>query len=121
MAKGSLNVTVSRADFERRMQVIEIRMNALIDVINRYGSAKSNLDQFITSEDDNFDAMVQRIDTNVLAAKKAHAALNQIKVQIQTTLTQMDEMSGKVKETITSATDAAKSTVEAAIKINSIL
>ena len=121
MAKGSLNVKVSRSDFERRMQVIEMRMNGLIDVVNRYNSARSNLDQFIENGDDNFQAMVDRIDANILAAKKAHAALNQIKVQIQTTLTQMDEMSGKVKETITSATDAAKSAVEAAIKVNSIL
>ena len=98
-----------------------MRMQGLIDVINRYGTAKSNLDQFITSEDDNFQDMINRIDANITAAKKAHAALNEVKVQIQTTITQMDEMSGKVKETITTATEATVSTVNAAIKINSIL
>ena len=37
------------------------------------------------------------------------------------TVSQMDEMSGKVKETITSATEATKSSVQAAIRIHSIL
>lgn len=121
MAKGSLNLKVSKADFERRLQIIETRMSALMDVINRYGTARSNLDQFIENGDDNYQAMIDRIDQNVMAAKKAYAALNSLKLEINTTVTQLDEMSGKVKETITSATEAAKSSVEAAIKVAAIL
>lgn len=121
MAKGSLNLKVSKADFERRMQVIEMRMDALSDVVTRYRNAKSNLDQFITNGDDNYEAMCQRIDVNVDAAGRAYAALKEIKAEMAKTVTQMDEMSGKMKETITSATEATKSTVQAAIRIHSIL
>ena len=121
MAKGSLNLKVSKSDFERRLSVIETRMATLMDVINRYNTAKTNLDQFIENGDDNYQAMIDRIDQNVTAAKKAHAALGQLKMEMTKTVTQLDEMSSKVKETITSATEATKSTVEAAIKVAAIL
>ena len=121
MAKGSLNLKVSKADFERRMQVIEMRMDALSDVVARYRQAKSNLDQFIENGDDNYQAMCERIDVNVEAAGRAYAALKEIRAKMADTGSQMDEMSGKVKETITSATEATKSSVQAAIRIHSIL
>lgn len=121
MAKGSLNLKVSKSDFERRLSTIEVRMASLMDVINRYNTAKSNLDQFIENGDDNYQEMIKNIDQNVNAAKKAYAALNELKLEINKTVTQLDEMSGRVKETITSATEATKSTVEAAIKVAAIL
>ena len=121
MAIGSLNLRVSQRDFEARIQIIETRMATLMDVINRYHDAKVNLDQFIEGNDDNYQAMIDRIEENVKAAKKAHAALTETKADLMKTVTQMNEMSGKVKETITSATEAAKSSIEAAIKINSVL
>lgn len=121
MAKGSLNLKVSKGDFENRIQIIEVRMAVLEDVINRYGQAKQNLDQFIESGDSNYEAMCQRIDANVTAAKKAHAALNETKLELQATVDKMEGMSDKVKGTITEAVDATLSTVEMAIKIDSIL
>ncbi len=121
MAKGSLNLKVSKGDFERRMQVIEMRMDALNDVVARYRQAKANLDQFIESGDDNYQSMCERIDVNVDAAGRAYAALKQIHAEMSKTVSQMDEMSSKVKETITSATEATKSSVQAAIRIHSIL
>ena len=121
MAKGSLNLKVSKGDFENRIQIIEVRMAVLEDVINRYGTAKQNLDQFIESGDSNYEAMCQRIDANVTAAKKAHAALNETKLELQATVDKMEGMSDKVKGTIVEAVDATLSTVEAAIKIDSIL
>lgn len=121
MAKGNLNLLVSKADFERRITVVEMRMQSLKDVVDRYRNAKSNLDQFITGEDDNFQDMCARIDVNIDAAGRAYAALQEIKAQLENTVSQMDQMSGKVKDTITSATEAAKSSVQAALKINSVL
>lgn len=121
MAKGSLNLKVSQSDFERRIAIIQMRMDALNDVVSRYRDAKSNLDQFIEGNDDNYESMCQRIDANVDAAGRSYAALKEMKEEMENTVTQLTQMSGKVKETITSAVDATKSTVEAAIRINSIL
>lgn len=121
MALGQLNLRVSQKDFEERITVISMRMQALEDVVARYGRAKENLDQFIESGDDNYEAMCAQIDEYVNNAKRAHAALNETKIQLQETVNQMANMGSEVKETITSATDAVKSTAEAAIKINSIL
>lgn len=121
MALGSLNLRITERDFESRIQIIDTRMSSLMDVINRYNTAKSNLDQFMEGNDDNYQAMIERIDTNLLAAKKAHAALAEAKANLENTVREMNQMSGNIKETLTSATEAAKSSVEAAIKIHSVL
>lgn len=121
MALGSLNLRVSKEDFVKRIELVEMRMNILQDVIERYGRAKENIDQFMESDDSNVDAMLERIDTNVLAAKKAHAALSETKLVLQETVDQMEGMSREVKETVSAATEATKSSVEAAIKISAIL
>lgn len=121
MALGSLNLKVSKKDFEDRILVVEGRMSQLMDVIERYGRAKENLDQFIESGDSNYEAMIERIDVNILAAKKSYAALAETKASLQETVTLMEGMSSEVKETITAAVDATKSTVEAAIKVSALL
>ncbi len=121
MALGSLNLRVSRDDFEKRIQIVDIRMATLADVVRRYEQAKANLDQFIESNDSNYDAMCEQIDEYIKNAKRAHAALNETKVQLQDTVEKMGNMGNEIKETITSATDAAASTLQAAIKIDSIL
>ena len=112
MALGSLNLRVSKGDFEKRIAVVEIRMGALVDVINRYENAKANLDQFIESK---------QIDVYIKNAKKAHSALNATKLELQSTVEKMANMGNEVKETIVAATDATVSAVEAAIKIDAIL
>lgn len=121
MALGSLNLKVSKSDFEQRIAVIEGRMTQLMDVVERYNQAKANLDQFIESGDTNYEAMVERIDANILAAKKSHAALYETKASLQETVDLMEGMSNEVKETITSAVDATVSTVNAAIKVSGLL
>lgn len=121
MALGSLNLKVSKKDFEDRIIVVEGRMAQLMDVVERYNQAKSNLDQFIESGDSNYEAMIARIDVNVVTAKKAYAALSETKASLQETVNLMEGMSNEVKETITAATDAAASTVSAAIKVAELL
>lgn len=121
MALGSLNLRVSQSDFEQRIALIDQRMTILADVVRRYESAKRNMDQFIESDDSNFDAMCANIDQYIENAKRAHGSLNETKLELQRTVEQMGGMSNQVKEVIGSATEAAKSTLEAAIQVNSIL
>lgn len=121
MALGSLNLKVSKSDFEQRIAIVDGRMAQLMDVIERYGQAKTNLDQFIENGDTNYQAMIERIDVNIKAAKKSYAALSETKASLQETVNLMEGMSTEVKETITSATEAAVSTVEAAIKVAELL
>ena len=121
MALGSLNLKVSQADFEKRIQIIELRMQVLADVVSRYQVAKQNLDQFIESSDNNYETMCANIDEYINNAKRAHAALNETKLQLLETVNQMEGMSGKVKETMTAATEAAKESLTTAIQVASIL
>ena len=107
MALGSLNLKVSKSDFEQRISVVEGRMAQLQDVVERYNS--------------NYEAMIERIDVNIAAAKKSYAALAETKASLQETVDLMAGMSSEVKETISSAVEATKSTVNAAIKVAELL
>ena len=121
MALGQLNLRVSKEDFENRIQIVDIRMAALADVVSRYENAKANLDQFIESTDSNYENMCNQIDEYIKNAKRAHAALNETKVELQATVDKMANMGSEIGETITSAVDATKSVAEAALKIDAIL
>ena len=121
MALGSLNLKVSKSDFEQRINVVEIRMAQLVDVVERYNQAKANLDQFIESGDSTYEAMIERIDVNIKAAKKAHASLVETKTSLQETVRQMEGLSTEMKETITSATEATVNVVNTAIQVAELL
>lgn len=121
MALGSLNLRVSKQDFIDRITTVEQKMQRLQDVIQRYNEARSNLDQFIEEGDSNYEAMVERIDANITAAKKAWTSLQGTKQELENTVEQMEGMSAQITSTIQSATEAAKSTVEASIKVASVL
>ena len=121
MALGSLNLKVSKSDFEQRIALIESRMAQLNDVIQRYMGAKQNLDQFIESGDSNYQAMVERIEVNITAAKKSYTALEETKATLLETVSGMEDMSGNVRKVITSATEATQSTIETTIKVAALL
>lgn len=121
MALGSLNLRVSKQDFETRIAIVETKMAMLVDVIDRYGQARNNLDQFIESGDNNYEAMVRRIDTNIRSAKKAHAALNETRISLQDTVNKMETMGSEILQTIETGTEAAASVINTAITIESIL
>jgi ABC-type transporter Mla subunit MlaD len=121
MALGSLNLRVSKGDFEQRISTIENKMAALQDVIERYGRAKDNLDQFMESDDSNYSKMIERIDLNIKAARKSYAALQETKTSLQETVSQMDNMTNEVGETLESAIGAVGSTINAALKIEEVL
>lgn len=121
MADDRVRIFVSQQDFETRINDIGTKMAALQDVINKYNNAKANLSQFIEEGDSSYEDMVARIDVNVSAAKKAYTALQEVKAELERTVQQMEGMGQQIKETISSGTEAAKSTVEAAIKVSSVL
>ncbi len=121
MAGLDIGLKVNKQDFVDRINLIEQRMSALQDVVSRYRDAKANLDQFLESDDSNYQAMIERIDANITAAGQAYAALQEAKNTLQTTVDQMDDMGNQVMQTVTAATEATVSTVNAAIKIQSVL
>lgn len=121
MAVGSLDLRVSKEDFENRISTIDQKMGVLTDVINRYNNAKENLDQFIESNDSNYEKMVERIDVNISAARKSYAALQRTKVSLEETVSQMENFNTEVSETIGAATEAAREAINAALKIEEIL
>lgn len=117
----TLNLRVSKEDFENRIATIQMKMDALRDVINRYQDAKRNLDQFLESGDSNYQAMVERIDVNIKAAGKSYAALQQTKVSLEQTVSQMSGMSSQVQNVLEDAIEATGSAINAALQIQEIL
>jgi methyl-accepting chemotaxis protein len=118
---GDLNLKVSKADFERRIDLIDLRMNTLASVVESYNNAKRNLDQFIEGSDDNYEAMCANIDMYIKNAKSAHGLLAGMKDELKRAVSEMDDMHTNVKETITAATEAVASTVQAVYRVKTIL
>ena len=121
MALGSLNLKVKRSDFQRQIDEIGAKMQALDDVVMKYRNLKENLDQFVEPEDDTYQQWVDRIDANIDAAGRSRAALKTAHDTLQKTVEQMDDFGSLVKETVTSATEAASEVVKATITVAPLL
>ena len=118
---ADVGLRVSKQDFLDRIQICGEKMDALMDVIERYNVAKGNLDQFIQSDDITYTLMIERIDEHVRAAKKSHAALQQTKLSLEETVSNMETMGNEAKETLESAVGAIGSTINAALQIEDVL
>ena len=121
MALGQLNLRVGKQDFLDRIEIVDLKMANLADIIEKYGDAKNNLNQFIEEGDSTYEAWCERIDTNVKNCKKAYALLKETRQSLQTTVDQMDNMSGELKQTVSAATEAAKSVIDTTLKVNEVL
>ena len=121
MAIGSLNLRVSKEDFVNRINTISSKMQILQDVINRYGEAKRNLNQFVEEGDSTYESWIERIDTNILNCKKAWSSLQESKQTLEKTVEQMEGMSGQLRQTVADATEAAKNVITTTLKVESML
>ena len=117
----NLKVKVTKERFETLIQEIDIRMNKLSDVIESYGRARDNLDQFIAEGGVGYHQMLERIDVNVKAARAARADLEATKTALQETISQMDNFGNEVSNTLEAAIEAAGSAVNAALHVEEIL
>lgn len=116
-----LNLRVSKDDFQKCIDTAELKMASLMDVIERYNDAKRNLNQFIDEDDINYQAMIERIDENIRAARKSYNALKLQKNTLQETVTKMETMGSNVKQTIEAATGAVGSIINAALQVEDVL
>lgn len=121
MALGSLNLRVSKSDFNNRITTIESKMQQLQDVIQKYGDAKNNLDQFIAEGDSTYESMIENIDANIDAAKKAWTTLQEMKKTLSITVEQMEGTSTQVERLFQTATETVKNVVGTALKVQSVL
>ena len=117
MANNQANLRVTKEDFLNRIGIIETKMGALKDVVQRYNNAINNLDQFIESDDSNYEKMVERIKVNIEAASKSYAALSETKASLQATVEKMEGMSSKVGSTLDDARKAAEQTINTTIRL----
>lgn len=118
---ADVGLIVSKEEFQARIDVCNHQMAKLMDVIDRYNSAKKSLDNFIQSNDVTYDLMLERIDENVKAAKKSYAALQQTKLSLEDTVNKMDTMGSEAQQTVQDAIGAVGSAVNAALKIEDVL
>lgn len=121
MAKGSLNIKVNKQDFANRINELDIRIAALMDVIGRYENAKKNMSQFIGDTDSNYADVLAQIEYNIKTARAAHEHLKEARAELQTTVDKMENMGKEVGQTIKDAFEAAKSTTEAVMRVDAIL
>ena len=121
MANAKLSLKVAKKDFEHCITQLDIKMSMLDSVIDRYNNAKKSLENFIDSTDSNYENMLRQIEEYVKNAKRAYTALKETKAELQSTVDKMENIGVEIKQTIDDATEAAKSALEAAIKVNSIL
>ena len=117
----ALGLNVSQQTFQERIDKCAEEMGHLQDVIQRYENAKKNLSQFIAEGDSNYDNMVARIEENVKAAKKAYNALNETKVELEKEAQNLSDTTDKIGNLLDTAKEAAKSVIDAALKIDSVL
>lgn len=118
---ADVGLIVSKEQFQERIDMCQTQMDRLMDVIEKYGNAKKSLDQFIQNGDVTYELMLERIDENIKAARKSHAALQQTKLSLQETVSKMETMGAEAQQTVQDAIGAVGSTINAMLKIDDVL
>lgn len=117
----SLGLHVGKQTFIDAIDKLDRKMSELQNVIDKYRTAKTNLDQFVEAEDSSYEKWVQTIDERITAAGKARAALNEQKDMLQKTVDQMEDFGGEIVRTVETGAEAVKSTAEAALRVAPLL
>ena len=113
LVKLEQNVKVE--DFRTAKQKVDTQINALQTVIDKYEA------KFVGKTDSSYEQWVAAIDENVKAARKAKAALIATSKSLETTISNMENMSTNIIETISEAGKTVGAVVTTAMKVDALL
>ena len=119
LVKLEQNVKVE--DFRTAKQKVDTQINALQTVIDKYEAKRNSLDSFVGKTDSSYEQWVAAIDENVKAARKAKAALIATSKSLETTISNMENMSTNIIETISEAGKTVGAVVTTAMKVDALL
>lgn len=117
----ALTLIASKSDFEDRIHLLETYLSSLNETLSKYQNLKDRTESFMQGKDSNFEKMQQRVEVNIGAVRKAIRLCEASRNNLQVTVNQMDEATGKIGSLIDTAVDTAKSGIEAAIRVDSLL
>jgi methyl-accepting chemotaxis protein len=117
---AELLLHAKKADFVNLIDQLGSKFDILSGLLGEYQTLRSNVTAFIQDSDSNFQNMLNNVDVNIDAVKRAMAITMKSKTNLQKTVDQMDDMSGKVSTMMSETAEAAKNVITTAIKIEAL-
>lgn len=119
----NLKLKVSKASYEEKLNKLKDLANRLDNKITVFQKYKTDTAKFIEETDDNYGEVINNIDANIEACRKAHERVEDSIKFVQDTLTDMEDVSvygGKIlgdavdiaKDSLANAVDAVSSSLK---------
>lgn len=121
MASGEVRLVVSRESYQNQIELLQGYLNRLDNTISQYQQKETELDSFMTGDDDNYQKMRESVEQNIRTVQKAREMCDASIQMMRQTLQEMESFGENVGRTLDSAFDAAKSGITTAFDVMNTL
>ena len=117
---AELLLHAKKEDFVNLIDQLGTKFDTLSGLLGEYQNLRTNVTSFIQDGDTNYQNMLDNVDANIDAVKRAMAITLKSKENLQKTVDQMDDMSGNVSKLMTESAEAAKNVIVNAIRLEGL-
>lgn len=113
----NLKLKVSKASYEEKLNKLKELANKIDHKISVFEQYKRQTSKFIDENDDNYENVMNNIDTNIASCRKSHERIEETIKFVQATLNDMMDVVNYGKQILVDNGSIAKDAVATAVDV----
>lgn len=113
----NLKLKVSKASYEEKLNKLKELANKIDHKISVFEQYKRQTSKFIDENDDNYENVMNNIDTNIASCRKSHERIEETIKFVQATLNDMMDVVNYGKQILVDNESIAKDAVATAVDV----
>lgn len=120
MAAAELLLHASKEDYLTLIGQMDGKLTELGTLLTEYQNLKNRVNNFVKDGDSNYQNMLENVENNVQAVRRAIGITQKSRDNLQKTVDQMEETSANVSKLMSETAEAAANTIKTAIRIEGL-
>lgn len=117
---AELLLHASKEDYLTLIGQLDGKLNDLGNLLTEYHNLKGRVDTFVKDGDSNYQNMLENVENNVDAVRRAIGITQKSRDHLQKTVDQMEDMSTNVSNMMSQTAEAAANTIKTAIRVEGL-
>ena len=117
---AELLLHASREDYMTLIGQLDGKLEDLGNLLTDYQDLKNRVNSFVRDGDSNYQNMLDNVENNVQAVRRAIGITQKSRQSLQNTVDQMDDMSTNASKMMSETAQAAANTIKTAIRIEGL-
>lgn len=117
---AELLLHADKNDYLNLIGQLDGKLNELGTLLTEYQNLKTRVNTFVKDGDSNYQNMLDNVENNVQAVRRAIGITQKSRDNLQKTVDQMEDMSTNVSNLMSETAEAAANTIKTAIRIEGL-